>query len=201
LKKIKKILPVLLGVMVLMFGTLTVSAKGLYAFPDGAYDTILEMCEKQNVTLNQYRFAYRDSQCIFVVSSDVPLTYKEYKDSTSYDYQLIGSGQVVTVKYIIGNNTISSDSHFYSGLNAVYLHFKEHTFVSDYDITDAVGNIMLKKDNTGFFPVPPVAKVAEGLPVVVRSQIKVILITAVACLALLVILSVLPKKLPRFLNR
>lgn len=201
MKKIKKILPLLLGVMVLMFGTLTVSASGLYPFPDGAYNTILEMCEKQNLTLKQYRFAYRDSQCIFVVSSDVPLTYKEYNDSTSYDYQLIGSGQVVTVKYIIGNNTISYDSNFYSGLNAVYSHFTKHTFVSDYDIADAVGNIMLRKDNTGFFPIPPVAKVAEGLPELVQNQTKVILITAIACLALLVILSVLPKKLPRFLNR
>lgn len=27
----------------------------------------------------------------------------------------------------------------------MYSHFKEHTFVSDYDITDAVGNIMLKR--------------------------------------------------------
>lgn len=201
MKKIKKILPLLLGVMVLMFGTLTVSASGLLPFPDGAYTTILEKCSKQSISLSDYRFAYRDGQSIYIISTDTPLTYKKYTDSSSYDFQLSGTGQVVTVKYIIGNDAVSVDSHYNSGLNVIYSHFVEHTFATDYDISDAVGDTMLKKDNTGFFPIPPVAKVAEGLPEVVQNQTRVILITAVVCLALLVILSVLPKKLPRFLNR
>lgn len=201
MKKIKNILPLLLGVMVLMFGTLTVSASGLYPFPEGAYDTVLQYCEKNKLQIGKYRFAYRDGRCIYVVCSEVPLTYKEYTASDDYSFQLTGSGQVVTIKYVIDSKTLSHDFYYYSGLNAVYSHYKEFTFATNYDITDAVGNTMLKRDNTGFFPIPPVAKVAEGLPEVVQNQAKTILITAVACLALLVILLVLPKKLPRFLNR
>ena len=57
------------------------------------------------------------------------------------------------------------------------------------------------KSKADFFPSLPVALKAVGLPEVIQGQTKVILITAVACLALLVISLVLPKKLPRFLNR
>ena len=203
MKKIKKILPVLLGVMVLMFGTLTVSAA------DKTYPEVMISFRNdvENYCANK---GYKEASYWY---------YRYWKGSFGDDYfevyntntQLIYNTE--TNKFTLAPR---DDGEYYcryfwvnsSGIQSVLRDFNNignrtvsGTEAVNYDMKNSIGDVVITNAGTDFFPKPPVAQVAEELPGVVQGQTKVILITAVVCLALLVILLVLPKKLPRFLNR
>lgn len=212
MKKIKKILPLLLGVMVLMFGTLTVSAAEHTVVEATALKQFTAYIKDNNLKDYPYKALYRidypkASTYLYVVT-DKPCSYKtgqaytrgfySNEDNTTF-YVLIVNGDNVQVDKKGVIKTSGSYLFNVTGDGASVVASNYTVYYRDNDgISDRIAS---EKDNTGFFPIPPVAKVAEGLPEVVQNQTRVILITAVACLALLVILSVLPKKLPRFLNR
>lgn len=206
MKKIKKIFPLLLGIMVLMFGTLTVSAKSVYADADiKEMNSMIAYSKKVNLPQYANIIYIRTSETsseIFV--SDKPLTFyftpmgypSLYVNEETNYYKVSYAKETVT-----GATDLQTGSKKGAGrdINSAQTRY----YYANYDIYCIYTNGTQKYADaeTDFFPRPPVAQVAVGLPEVVRKQTKVILITAVACLALLVISSVLPKKLPRFLNR
>lgn len=210
MKKIKKILPVLLGVIVLMFGTLTVSAAETNTVTENAKKVYsagvakIESNKWENMGFKYFLLTYSSNFDYFkMIVSDVPLRY--------VPGSLRSSGNGASYNYFTVEYDVSKDKMSYAGIsggpNAIadkaILAFGDsfNSLYANYDVYSSDSVINISADKTGFFPVPPVAQVAVALPPVVQKQTKVILITAIACLALLIILLVLPKKLPRFLNR
>lgn len=210
MKKIKKILPVLLGVMVLMFGTLTVSAAETNTVTENAKKVYsagvakIESNKWENMGFKYFLLTYSSNFDYFkMIVSDVPLRY--------VPGSLRSSGNGASYNYFIVEYDVSKDKMSYGGIsggsNAIadkaILAFGDsfNSLYANYDVYSSDSVINISADKTGFFPVPPVAQVAVALPPVVQKQTKVILITAIACLASLIILLVLPKKLPRFLSR
>lgn len=210
MKKIKKILPVLLGVMVLMFGTLTVSAAETNTVTENAKKVYsagvakIESNKWENMGFKYFLLTYSSNFDYFkMIVSDVPLRY--------VPGSLRSSGNGASYNYFTVEYDVSKDKMSYAGIsggpNAIadkaILAFGDsfNSLYANYDVYSSDSVINISADKTGFFPVPPVAQVAVALPPVVQKQTKVILITAIACLASLIILLVLPKKLPRFLNR
>lgn len=202
MKKIKKIFPLLLGIMVLMFGTLTVSA----ANEDSPYyDNSMNVYDSwQKYVKNSTNYNVSDFRYIYIGT---------YGDNPKTEYRLFASTKPFTIsetgKYMFGDGFVVWGGKNYSASsNMTFFTSNGGTITSAYYVprfsSFALYNssgALLSSANDDFFKKPPVALVAQNLPEVVQNQTKVILITAVACLALLVILSVLPKKLPRFLNR
>lgn len=210
MKKIKKILPVLLGVMVLMFGTLTVSAAETNTITENAKKVYsagvakIESNKWENMGFKYFLLTYSSNFDYFkMIVSDVPLRY--------VPGSLRSSGNGASYNYFTVEYDVSKDKMSYAGIsggpNAIadkaILAFGDsfNSLYANYDVYSSDSVINISADKTGFFPVPPVAQVAVALPPVVQKQTKVILITAIACLASLIILLVLPKKLPRFLSR
>lgn len=210
MKKIKKILPVLLGVMVLMFGTLTVSAAETNTVTENAKKVYsagvakIESNKWENMGFKYFLLTYSSNFDYFkMIVSDVPLRY--------VPGSLRSSGNGASYNYFTVEYDVSKDKMSYAGIsggpNAIadkaILAFGDsfNSLYANYDVYSSDSVINISADKTGFFPVPPVAQVAVALPPVVQKQTKVILITAIACLASLIILLVLPKKLPRFLSR
>lgn len=210
MKKIKKIFLLLLGVMVLMFGTLTVSAAESDTVSENAKKVYsagvakIESDKWENMGFKYFLLTYSsnfDYYKMFV--SDVPLRYVAGSLRTS--------GNGASYNYFAVDYDVNKDKMTYAGISGgpntiadkAIINFGDsfNSLYANYDVYSSDSVISIHADKTGFFPVPPVAQVAVALPPVVQNQAKVILITAIACLALLVILSVLPKKLPRFLNR
>ena len=195
MKKIKKIFPLLLGIMVLMFGTLTVSAAD-----DVNYNISGSGFEKMSAMVADIQKVYpyvviyengswEASESQFLYQEGATWDHLQFDKESRMAYGL-WSLKSKTFAYNTQKVCIDTDTQ----LDGAY---KQGIAYSSHDI-------LWKKDTSKvFFPetVVPVAQKAEVLPAVVRNQIKVILTTAVVCLALLVILLVLPKKLPRFLNR
>ena len=210
MKKIKKILPVLMGVMVLMFGTLTVSAAETNTVTENAKKVYsagvakIESNKWENMGFKYFLLTYSSNFDYFkMIVSDVPLRY--------VPGSLRSSGNGASYNYFTVEYDVSKDKMSYAGIsggpNAIadkaILSFGDsfNSLYANYDVYSSDSVINISADKTGFFPVPPVAQVAVALPPVVQKQTKVILITAIACLASLIILLVLPKKLPRFLSR
>lgn len=210
MKKIKKILPVLLGVMVLMFGTLTVSAAETNTVTENAKKVYsagvakIESNKWENMGFKYFLLTYSSNFDYFkMIVSDVPLRY--------VPGSLRSSGNGASYNYFTVEYDVSKDKMSYAGIsggpNAIadkaILSFGDsfNSLYANYDVYSSDSVINISADKTGFFPVPPVAQVAVALPPVVQKQTKVILITAIVCLASLIILLVLPKKLPRFLSR
>lgn len=203
MKKIKKILPLLLGIMVLMIGTLTVSAANedspYYDYSMTVYESFQKYIKNStDCNLSDFKYiyigAYSDSNPVTdyrLIASNKPFTYD--KDGTA-KFQ---NGAIVV--WGGKNFSASSDMVFYKTSGSLMSAYYKPRF-SSFNVYTSTGSL-LSTTNYDFFKQPPVALVAQNLPEVVQSQAKVILTIAVACLALLVILSVLPKKLPRFLNR
>lgn len=196
MKKIKKILPVLLGVMVLMFGTLTVSANTGLPTTSDEYNALLS---------EHLHDGY--SYIICVTDTDYPNKLDVYSFSREPFYK--DGYAYFTDKWsywICSYDSLTKSWHEFksveyntSSMCSLILSAKKSIVYANHDLYYLGAN---KKIDKPFFRGPaPLVAVAEGLPEVVQNQTKVILIIAVACLALLVILLVLPKKLPRFLNR
>ena len=204
MKKIKKILPVLLGVMVLMFGTLTVcAAEEDSPYYDNAmtvYDSFQKYVENSTeYSLSDFKFIY-----IGTYSSSNPITdYRLVASDKNFTYDEDGRMrfQDGAIVYWGGKDfsAASSTMSFSRTSGALISSYYKPRFTS-FNLYTSQGKL-LSTVNYDFFKKPPVALVAQNLPGVVTAQTKVILITAIACLALLTILLVLPKKLPRFLNR
>lgn len=210
MKKIKKIFPLLLGIMVLMFGTLTVSAAESDTISKNAKKVYsagvakIENSKWEDMGFKYFLLTYSSNFDYYkMIVSDVPLRYVAGS--------LRASGNGASYNYFTVDYDVSKDKMSYAGISGgtntiadkVILNFGDSfgSLYANYDVYSSDSVINIHADKTGFFPIPPVAQVAVALPPVVQNQAKVILITAIACLALLVILSVLPKKLPRFLNR
>ena len=206
MKKIKKILPVLMGVMVLMFGSLTVSAKSVYSDADiKEMNAMIAYSKKINLPQYSNIIFIRTSETsseIFV--SDNPLTFYAtpmgyntlYVNEETSFYKVSYAKETVT-----GATELATKSKAGAGrdINSAQTKY----YYANYDIYCIYSNGTQKYADaeTDFFPRPPVAQVAVALLPVVQNQTKIILTIAIACLALLIILLVLPKKLPRFLNR
>lgn len=201
MKKIKKILPLLLGVMVLMFGTLTVSASsnvGYTAAEKSACDSMMSFATKNNLpTYSYYSFCKNLDGTYLLYNSSMPLKYINIvgamltSKGDCIGWALKMNGSVITINQPAG--TTFKDNTCLANLSG--------PIIANYDVAYYDNENVIYKGQLGFFPTLPVALKAVGLPEVVQSQTKVILITAVACLALLVTSLVLLKKLPRFLNR
>lgn len=213
MKKIKKILPLLLGVMVLMFGTLTVSAAEYTVTDTTAVQQFTDYIDKQDLKDYSYKVLYyvdysSSNRTYYYLVSDKPCSHRDGVNRAFYSvnedtswYLLSCSVSSGTVARDRGGTASSADSALFlvggTGHRVVASNY-DLLLRNSEGLTDTID---CEKDTTGFFPIPPVARVAEALPEVVQNQTGIILTIAVACLALLVILSVLPKKLPRFLNR
>lgn len=203
MKKIKKILPVLLGVMVLMFGTLTVCA----ASEDSPYyDNAMSVYESfKKYVVNSTDFALSDFKYIYIGTDKV---------APQSEYRLIASTEPFTVDsngyYKFGNGyVIAGGKNYGASSNMTFNKFgvcgsmTTAYFIprfSNFPLYNS-SNTLLISANDDFFKIPPVALVAQGLPEVVTAQTKVILTTAVACLALLAISLASLRRLPLFLNR
>ena len=206
MKKIKKILPLLLGVMVLMFGTLTVSAQSVYSDTDiKEMNAMIAYSKKMNLPQYSNIIFIRTSETsseMFV--SDKPLTF--YATAMGYPTLYVNE-ETNYYKVSYAKETVTGATDLQTGskkgagrdINSAQTKY----YYANYDIYCIYSNGTQKYADaeTDFFPKPPVAQAAVGLPEVVQKQVGAILTIAVVCLASLVILSVLPKKLPRFLNR
>lgn len=205
MKKIKKILPLLLGVMVLMFGTLTVSAADVKEIAS-INDELMENAfakyrSERRLSSDVTLYAVKYSNGIYV--SQRPFVV--YQNMIYYDLSVYPTAfmHVYSDNSITSYSTVASIYADSEGIPNSEIYRRCSTALatscsSSHDLYDIDGKMVF---HLPVVPEPPVAKVAEELPEVVQNQTKVILTTAVVCLALLVILSVLLKKLPRFLNR
>lgn len=189
MKKIKKIFPLLLSVMVLMFGSLTVCA----AENIGTYTP-----RESDKTKIQNLFAYAESQGINVNNK-----YYIYVNQTGTPYMYIADSiGTVTVRESDGqiiitlNNGYRIESSYFRTSSQADM--PKHTFCTNFNYSDS--NLSLVANKDGFFPIPPVGKLAVKLTEVVTNQAKIIIPIAVGCLALLVGLILSTKLLRKFLN-
>lgn len=200
MEKIKKILPFLLGVMVLMFGTLTVSAaetvdynlklSDMNAVATSYYDS--EHYSHDTFSFTEYCYYKYDDNTLYVYAT-LNHIYKSKYNEESFSLISENGGSIYRFKYYI-------DSKTYDTYVSVSAHQMNYSLITNLQSS---ANIIDSESGEVFFTRTlrlPVAVQAEVLPEMVQGQTKVILITAVACLALLVILSVLRRKLPQFLN-
>lgn len=200
MKKIKKVLPVLLGVMVLMFGTLTVcAAEPEYTAQEQAIcQQLMTYAVNNNFpTHSFYSFVKSNDGSYALYNSSGELAYvniinpmlSSHKDVIGWALKY-KDGEI-TIRYPVG-----STLRYNACLENI-----SSSILANYDVKYISKEQVVYKSKADFFPSLPVAVRAVGLPEVVQKQTKVILTTAVACLALLAISLVLLKKLPRFLNR
>lgn len=200
MKKIKKILPVLLGIMVLVFGSLTVCAAELDYTPQeqARCQELMTYALNNNFpTHSFYTYVERNDGAFVLYNTSGQLAYVNivnpmltaHKDVVGW--AVMYKDGKITVRYPVGS-TMKYNS---------CLENTKSAFFANYDVKYIGTEDVYFKSKADFFPSLPVAVRAVGLPEVVQKQTKVILITAIACLASLIILLVLPKKLPRFLNR
>lgn len=220
-KKLKIFIPVL-SVMLLLFGScLTVSARPMF-------DRYGELCDfdLSEFETKAYTVVYiysissggvgRHYQCI--MSSDTPFFVADIPNSNAKQL-FVKSGATPNViiytskvsgayignlsfslsDYYRSDKVISGGSSEYvsvgSPVKASYIdNYKNHEIFTSHSIRSTVDGISVVFQGP-FLP----AEAALPLAGAVNQQVGVILIIAVACLALLIILSVLRKKLPIFL--
>lgn len=200
MKKIKKIIPVLLGAIVLMFGTLSVcAAEPEYTAQEQAIcQQLMTYAVNNNFpTHSFYSFVKSNDGSYALFNSSGQLAYVNIvnpmltapKDVVGW--ALHYKEGKITIRYPVGS-TLKYNSCLENIASSI---------LASYDVKYIDKEQVVYKSKADFFPSLPVAVRAVGLSEVVANQTKVILITAIACLASLIILLVLPKKLPRFLNR
>lgn len=196
MNKIKKILPIILA-FVLVFGScLTVSASNMESFSltklrEIAYTWYSSQGYESYApeSYSGYCCYKSDSDNIVIFCTVNGFQISEYNAA---EYSLVNSngGSVFKINYNISNNTYSA-----IGEKGIFNKSFMDSFYSTLDIYN-------RNEDTIFFqrPVTPVELALEELPETVNSQTAVILTIAIACLALLITLSVLRKKLPIFLH-
>lgn len=185
LKKVKKILPILCA-CVLVFGScLTVSAAESTEIVE---NTVFVLpTDLPTVDGYDYKIVVKGTSKYFLSMSKKPFVYvpsvDEVRSTDSFRaYELTNDEWVCTATNAAsGNRVVSSD--FFS--NIVY---------SSHDIYNNTGELFFQK------PVELLTLKAVSLVPMVRKQMKMIVPVAVSCLALLVGLVVLRKKLPIFLS-
>lgn len=224
MKKIKKILPLLFGVMVLMFGTLTVSAATLDT------SAVTNAIEKQQFATYKYRCMYTDGSKYYYATSDNPINvvmqwhngagyatygyldvkgnYAVYSmdlDISNISRKTYGETEDYKDVYATRFYNISGSQNGKKDITVLQSLFVASNFDMKYRVKTTYGGSSDADygEYTDFFYITdsPITSAIMEIPKMVQGQTKVILTTAVVCLALLVILSVLPKKLPRFLNK
>lgn len=192
MKKLKKFLPILCACMLLFGSTLTVSAT------ESEYDVSSFNTLKYTVIFD--RIITSDSgvghSYNYIISSDKPI----YTDTTGKTYYISAGATVIT--YIKFGAGFIADSSKYSGGSSSVMSsetayesgFQLKIYCADYDIYDSEGNLVFLS------PLPPVERSLVQMEAEIQKQTQVILITAVACLALLITLFLLSKKLRIFLH-
>lgn len=222
-KKLKIFIPVL-SVMLLLFGScLTVSARPMFdrygelcdldlsEFETKAYTVFYIYSTTSASGVGYSRFCIMSSDTPFFVadipnSNDKQLFVKSgatpnviiYTSKASGAY--FGSNLSLSLSdYYRSDKVISGGSSEYvsvgSPVKASYIdNYKNHEIFTSHSIRSTV-------DGTSVVFQGPFLPAEAALPLAgaVNQQVGVILIIAVACLALLIILSVLRKKLPIFL--
>ena len=210
-KKVKKILPILLA-MVMLFGScLTVFAVS--NVPNEHDAACLEKMVAYNATLNKESYPYQmytrsyyetdEKYYTRLYFSDMPLT--SYYISNTYDtYVGVSSGcEYYYVDYAEPTETLKC-SDVYNATKDGFIGASLTILSANYRIdlyTDGVSTGKYYPSNESFFPKPPIATAARPLVGAVKNQTGIILTIAIGLLASLIILSVLPKKLPLFLKR
>lgn len=186
--------------MVLVFGSLTVCAAELEYTPQeqARCQQLMTYALNNNFpTHSFYTYMERNDGAFVLYNTSGQLAYVNivnpmltaHKDVVGW--AVMYKDGKITVRYPVGS-TMKYNS---------CLENTKSAFFANYDVKYIGTEDVYFKSKADFFPSLPVAVRAVGLPEVVQKQTKVILITAIACLASLIILLVLPKKLPRFLNR
>lgn len=201
MKKIKKLLPVLLGVMVLMFGTLTVCASTVIDYGlslDSMNDVVTKAFDEKKYSHPVFSFTeycyYKVDDENIVIYATLNHLYKQNYNSNSFALISENGGGVYMINYNFVTKTYTGTTN--SG--SVMIPYSKITDMG------SSANIIDRQTGDVFFTRTlqvPVAVQAEKLPELVQGQTKVILTTAVACLALLVISLASLRKLPLFLNR
>lgn len=190
MKKLKKIFPLLLSVMVLMFGSLTVcAAKNIGIYEPTETDSIklqelLDYAESKGIDTKNKNY-------IFYVPNGTPLLYicdtitgiTTNKDNPTCVQITFDNGYFVSLNLTMQNTSL-------------IVHPSD--FCTNFSYSNSEFNLVANK--TGFFPIPPVGKLAEQVPGVVKTQIQIIVPIVVGCLALLLGLTLSTRLLRKFLN-
>lgn len=203
MNKIKKILPIILS-LVLVFGSCLSVNASTYNI-----DTLSEVVSAKSLPLYGYNFCYFTGLQYVLVTSDSPCRI----ESLNSNFKVVRSASgVKSAEYVIDSDynlitktfsdgTYQTDYSFRKNFedNGVWSsttyseeEFHDNIIESQYDILYANNEVF-------FHPVAPIQEALVELPETINNQIAVILTIAVVCLALLVTLSVLRKKLPSFL--
>ena len=189
MNKIKKILPIILA-FVLVFGScLTVCAEDSID-----YDTeYAKLCDSYSELKNTYCFVLGQSINSIWYFSDKPFTSNNNGSTLSYS----DNCNIYTyTRENASGSFVRNSGNYYDNSGAILVNGdkKLNCVYTSHKIYDNLGNLVFRG------PVTPVELALEELPETMSSQVAVILTIAVVCLALLVTLSVLRKKLPTFLH-
>lgn len=180
----KKIIPLLLSLIMILGSSLTVFAKEIngYEMPsyyaeDDKYITWSLGDERMwciDVPKNAKLSVVIDTEGHILFNSDIPYSCGWIADSGYYYTE-------EWVFEVINTRPLSVD-------------YTEIIY-TDFDICDTDGNVVFRA------PLPTPVQVVEILPKMIAPQMKIITIIAVSCLALVISLIILRKKLPIFLLR
>ncbi len=187
-KKVKKILPILLAMVMLFGGCLTVCAEESTTSETPVYYPLpFKSSDYSCYFIRYYGGKSHFLLCAlsngkFALNDDGYLCCTENCTYTYYDY-VVGSDK----------GWSRSSTGTWSAEQSI-MKFGNDLLECNKNIYDSSGKLVFRA------PVP-LAAVAEVLPETIQNQTGVILTIAIGLLASLTILSVLPKKLPLFLKR
>lgn len=204
MNKIKKIMPIILS-LVLVFGSCLSVNASTYNI-----DTLSEAVLSKSYPLYNYNFCYFTGLQYVLVTSDSPCRI----ESLNSNFKVVRSASgVKSAEYVIDSDYNLITKTFSDGTYQTDYSFRKNfkdnsgvwgsTTYSEEDFHDNIiesqYDILYANNEVFFHPVAPIQEALVALPETINNQLAVILTIAVACLALLVTLSVLRKKLPSFL--
>lgn len=187
MKKIKKIIPLLLSLVMVLGMSISVSAKTLTDF-----ETIPQIYENQKYIMYYYDCRYWVQ--LFPNNANVSIIVNDTSFTITCDTEHVSMwiDDPDTNTYYDFGKTWQEVTTFGAGTSfGSYAYMVE----SAYNIYDSEGNLVFH------VPLPNPIQAVVVLPVMIITKMKTITIMAVSCLVLLIGLVVLPKKLPLFLPR
>lgn len=191
MKKLKKILPIMLAMLMIIGSTLTVSAAES-EYDVSSFNTLKYTVIFDRVITSGSGVGYSYN---YIISSDKPI----YTDTTGTTFYIPEGATVITYTksgagFIADSSKYSGGSSLVSSKETAYeSNFQLTIYCADYDIYDSEGNLVFLS------PLPPVERSLVQMEAEIQKQTQVILIIAVACLALLTTSYLLSKKLRIFL--
>lgn len=183
MKKLKKILPILCACLLLFGSTLSVSAAE-------SYPIVLDDMKKFDCFVlfknggSYYFYGFDNGK--FHIDSDNYLSWQGVDNETTKYY--VYTTQSGSWSKSHSEQSITADKRRLCQYDDRYLTF----YLCSNDVYNSTGTLVFQR------PLP-IGALAKPLTGVVQSQTKVILTTAVVCLALLTTLFLLSKKLRIFL--